>query len=351
MAIKRMPINQFVEELTKAEARKDGYIMGSKGQDPKKWSKTSWYFTQYKDRKKYTAEQEEAALKWRETAQRVWDCNGLAEGIYEDFSGVNINTDVDGKARYNYARWCSTKGTGLIPTQYRVPGAAVFWGSSASSISHVAYLEKPVNANNPAGDWYIIEARGVVYGVVRTKLNSRKPKFWGLMTKYFDYEAVTDNEITPVEPIELGKRVLQKGMKGEEVEEMQNHLIELGFDLGADGADGIFGSVTEKAVKNFQKKYGLTGTGIFDKNTYEKLIEVKQSGNKNPEEEKPKEEKDYKITGGSVWLWDKHPSYGGKKMVIAHKNDEFEKPDLGNYIPIVHNNSLKWVNKKYIKEI
>ena len=35
MSIKRMPITDFVIELQKAEARKDGYIMGSKGQDPK----------------------------------------------------------------------------------------------------------------------------------------------------------------------------------------------------------------------------------------------------------------------------------------------------------------------------
>jgi hypothetical protein len=101
----------------------------------------------------------------------------------------------------------------------------------------------------------------------------------------------------------------------------------------------------------FQTKYGLTNNGIFDESTYKKLLEVKQGGDKKPEEEKPAEEKDYQITGGSVWIWDKHPSYGGKKMLIVHKGDEFEKPDLGNYIPITYNNSIKWVNKKYIKEI
>lgn len=272
MSIKRMPIGQFVAELIKAEARKDGYIMGAKGQDPKKWSTSSWYFTQYKNREKYSAKQEKAALNWRKTAQRVWDCNGLAEGIYEDFSGVNINTDTDGKARFNYARWCSTKGTGLIPVQYRVPGAAVFWGNSASSISHVAYLEKPVNANNPAGDWYIIEARGVIYGVVRTRLNTRKPKYWGLMTKYFDYEAVTDTEITPVEPIELGKRVLKKGMQGADVREMQSMLKKLDSSaLPKYGVDGDFGSETKKYVKRFQKAHNLEVDGIVGEETWGEL--------------------------------------------------------------------------------
>lgn len=179
MAAVRVPIDKFVEAIKESYRRKDGYIMGSKGQNPRKWAKDSWWFTQYT-----TTKQREKALYWREHAQRVWDCNGLAEGLYEDFAGVNINT----KARCNYAQWCDPKGKGLIPAMYRVPGAAVFWGNNADSIHHVAYLYRPVDAAKPEGDWYIIEARGVMYGVVKTRLNNRKPNFWGWMTKYFDYE-------------------------------------------------------------------------------------------------------------------------------------------------------------------
>ena len=103
MAIKRMPIGQFMAEVEKAMIRKDGYIMGAKGQNPKKWAVNSWWFTQYDDTKEYTPAQKKKALYWRENASRVWDCNGLPEGIYEEWSGVNINT----KARYNYSGWCS----------------------------------------------------------------------------------------------------------------------------------------------------------------------------------------------------------------------------------------------------
>lgn len=181
MADKKMPISLFVAELEAALNRKDGYIMGAKGQDPKRLN--DWFFEQYADRDEYTEKQEAKALYWKEHAQRVWDCNGLPEGIYQDYTGVNINT----KARYNYAQWCEPKGTGIIPPEYRVPGAAVFTGSKASSIPHVMFLYKPVEADKPEGDWHLIEARGVLYGVVKTRLLSRKPTFWGLMTKYFDY--------------------------------------------------------------------------------------------------------------------------------------------------------------------
>lgn len=182
MAIKRMPIQLFLDELKAAWLRKDGYIMGATGQDPKQWSVNSWWFTQYDD-DDYTAAQKAKALYWRKNAQKVWDCNGLAEGIYKNWSGVSINT----KARYNYIEWCSVKGSGMIPAKNRAPGVAVFWGKKPETITHVAYLYEPVDKNNPAGDWYIIEAKGVLWGVVRTTLYDRKPNYWGVMDKYFDY--------------------------------------------------------------------------------------------------------------------------------------------------------------------
>ena len=36
MVIKRIPINQFMEGVRTALNHKDGYIMGSKGQNPKR---------------------------------------------------------------------------------------------------------------------------------------------------------------------------------------------------------------------------------------------------------------------------------------------------------------------------
>jgi len=154
--------------------------------EKKAWQPTGWYYTQYTSSTSYSTTQKKKALYWRDHATRVWDCNGLAEGIYELYTGKNINQ----RARNNYNEWCDPKGVGMIPEDKRVPGAAVFWGDKASTISHVAYLWKPVVANNPKGDWYLIEARGVAYGVVRTKLSERNPQYWGYMTKYYDYSEV-----------------------------------------------------------------------------------------------------------------------------------------------------------------
>lgn len=263
---KKMPINQFVGELKNAYNRADGYIMGATGQNPKKWSTTSWWYTQYTDKS-----QLKKALYWREHATRVWDCNGMAEGIYKDYSGIDINT----KARYNYTQWCDPKGAGMIPVKYRQPGAAVFWGDTGKpgTIHHVGYLIEPVKKNKPEGDWYIIEARGVSYGVVQTRLNKRKPNFWGLMTKYFDYSdpiKVTPPDV-PEDDKTFGSRTLQKGMTGEDVKTLQTLLLQNGCSLPKYGADGDFGSETESAVKAYQKKNNLTINGIVDAAMFTKL--------------------------------------------------------------------------------
>ena len=120
----------------------------------------------------------------------------------------------------------------------------------------MAFLYKPVDAGKPRGDWYLIEARGVMSGVVETRLLSRKPDFWGLMTKYYDYGAIQ------AEAPKLGDRLLKNGCEGADVKQLQSDLIRLGYDCGRWGADGDFGDATELAVKAFQRDSGLAADGI-----------------------------------------------------------------------------------------
>lgn len=64
-----------------------------------------------------------------------------------------------------------------------------------------------------------------------------------------------------------GQGVLKNGDEGDAVTFIQQGLIDLGFSVGSEGADGDFGGNTEKAVKAFQKAYGLSVTGQVDKRT------------------------------------------------------------------------------------
>jgi SpoIID/LytB domain protein len=62
---------------------------------------------------------------------------------------------------------------------------------------------------------------------------------------------------------------LKKGMKGTEVKKLQEALIRLSFLKGK--ADGAFGTLTESAVKAFQKANGLKVSGIVDAQTANKI--------------------------------------------------------------------------------
>ena len=291
MATKKLEIKGFVNFLGEQLKEKAGYIMGSRGQNPRSgyldlsvpeskcrssWKTTGWYFTQY------SGKQRDKALYWRKTCKRVFDCQGLVEGYIELQTGQDVNT----YARHNYGKWCGTKGTGMIPAKYRMPGAAVFWGNSASSIHHVAYLYKPVKENEPTGDYWLIEARGVNYGVVKTKLSERKPNYWGIMEKYFDYTKEEKKESVPEPNYQLGDRALKEGMVGADVKVLQEALNSIGYNLTV---DGVYGKATADAVITFKTLHDIfTSSGdvnsIYGSRAHEMLMKI-ISDNEEPTEE------------------------------------------------------------------
>ncbi|NLB90490.1 MAG: hypothetical protein GX786_04645 [Clostridiales bacterium] len=66
---------------------------------------------------------------------------------------------------------------------------------------------------------------------------------------------------------------LRKGSTGSFVAELQQRLLDLGYDIGKNTKiDGKFGEKTEKAVKAFQKRQGLKDDGIAGKDTWSALV-------------------------------------------------------------------------------
>ena len=60
----------------------------------------------------------------------------------------------------------------------------------------------------------------------------------------------------------------------ETVIKVQKYLLELGYDLGTSGADGIPGADTKKAVKRFQIENGLHPDGVIGPDTIGKLNQI-----------------------------------------------------------------------------
>jgi N-acetylmuramoyl-L-alanine amidase len=61
-------------------------------------------------------------------------------------------------------------------------------------------------------------------------------------------------------------------MRGDDVTTLQQRLTEMGFDCGR--VDGIYGPLTEVAVKEFQKQVGVSADGIVGVGTYKALIRL-----------------------------------------------------------------------------
>lgn len=69
-----------------------------------------------------------------------------------------------------------------------------------------------------------------------------------------------------------GCPTLKKGASGNITKLLQEKLVTLGYSTN--GVDGIFGSGTYSAVREFQKTRGLSADGIVGANTWRKLLNL-----------------------------------------------------------------------------
>ena len=324
--------NKFADWLEEREAAGDGYIMCAVGQDPKKLNE--WYFSG-----QYNGEQLKQAYKWRDECERVFDCQGMADCYVSEQLGKDINV----RARNNYASWCDIKGSGDIPAERRVRGAAVFM-DNGDYIHHVGFLVRPVDPAKPYGDWWVVEARGVMYGVVKTKLSQRKWNKWGWMTKYFEYAEVSIDDL----PAEYGDRNLMVGKSGSDVAALQEDLISLGYSCGKHGADGIFGKATESALKAFQHDQGLVEDGVAGPKTFARLNELLVDDGDMPDA-------DEFVTGilisaGSSWNVRTQPNNNASVRGYAKRGELYAGSGYtaDGWVGILYNGEPAWVSAKAI---
>ena len=169
----------------------------------------------------------ECALGY-EKVLKAFDCSGL--GMYELHILFGYpDTTADGM----YKKYC----TQITKAQLK-RGDWVFKRNSLGKVIHVGYVVDN-NLN-------VIEAQGRDMGVVKRNINKGGWNLYGRPSCFRD-------EITNVW---IATRPLHKGLKGEDVAELQRHLIERGFSCGKWGDDGSYGAATEEAVKNYQRSTG-----------------------------------------------------------------------------------------------
>lgn len=143
----------------------------------------------------------------------------------------------------------------------------------------------------------------------------------------------------------LGERLLKHGAEGADVKQLQQYLIQLGYDLGKWGADGEFGDATEFAVKAFQRDHELGMDGQYGPKSHAAMLEALEA-------DEPEVEHRYvAIEGGNCYVRTA-PNTDGKILGVAHRGDVLpyggETADNG-WLLVAYENQNAWVSGKYGK--
>lgn len=192
--------------------------------------------------------------------KRVHDCVGLIKGYRWSATPTSApvyNASQDVPVSGLYAQ-CSKRGG--IASMPDIPGTCVFIPNQ-----HVGVY---------IGDGWVIEARGHAYGVVKTRLKDRPWTQWGKPSWLtYDTKPGTGSSTTNKgegTTINVTTKQVQKGNSGAAVKALQILLNGNGFSCGS--VDGDFGTLTDSALKQYQKASGLTADGIAGPKTWAKLL-------------------------------------------------------------------------------
>ena len=187
------------------------------------------------------------------------------------------------------------------------PGDQIFFYSSdKSSISHTGLVYAVDSTYVYTVEGNTSSASGVVANggaVAKKKYKRSYARLAGFGRP--DYGTTITTPVSPstLTTYKLGDRTMEKGDEGSDVKEMQQNLITLGYDLGSYGADGEFGSATEKAVRAFQQAEGLEVDGKFGSKSLAAMkTALTELGEKQPAQQSPTGtiSKIIQITGKSV---------------------------------------------------
>lgn len=263
-----------------------GYIYGASGQ---LWTQA-----------KQDAATREMTVKYgqRWVGHNVADCSGLFTWAFKQLGGYMYHGSNTMFKKYSIATGELKNGQRTDGEKLK-PGTAVYTGTKDDH-GHVGLY---------IGGGWVIEAKGTQYGVVRSSIAEKKWTWWGELTG-----VSYSGENAPVEPPASGNDkvvlpTLRRGDKGEKVAYLQKLLMDRGYGLPKYGADGDFGAETEKAVKAFQRDWGLKEDGVVGEKTWSMLLTTM---------DKPKH---YEVTitglseGEAEALCNKYPGAIKKEMV------------------------------------
>lgn len=248
-------LNEFTAYLEKQVANNSIYIWGGQGQQYPTLTET-WI------KSKESGVNETNALKiyrkavaaGHEKDCRAFDCSGL--GMYWLYNVKKIFKSD--KTAHGMMGECT-----LIQKSHLKCGDWVFRvyksGANKGRAYHIGFVvDDELN---------VIEARGRAYGVQKRALNATSG-YWNAFGRPNCFADEIDTAEEQAEHASFNRN-LKKGMKGDDVRELQKLLNAAGDNIAVDGS---FGRKTEEAVKVFQSRAGLKVDGIAGPATIKALM-------------------------------------------------------------------------------
>lgn len=200
----------------------------------------------------------------------VTDCQVL-NGSRSNCSGCKWDLPVRMFDCRGFTDWC-LKQVGI---DLQGEGATSQWGTKANWILQGPISEMPTDrvccVFQQSGK--SMEHTGLYLGDGSTCECQKGVQFFQTMSSKWTHYAIPaglyDGGDIPVPT--PSKPTIRKGDAGPYVTLAQTELMQRGYDLGSYGADGKFGSATEKAVKLFQRDWDLTVDGVIGPKTWQML--------------------------------------------------------------------------------
>lgn len=222
-----------------------------------------------------------------------------------------------------------------------------FYSSSKGRIGHVGIVEKVSTSKV-----YTIEGNTSGASALVTNGGGVKRKAYSLTSTYIDgygrpdYAAV-ESGADAVDITEPGDRLLTPGCVGEDVRQVQQNLVKLGYDVGRSGYDGEYGPDTEAAVKAYQEAHGLDPDGEYGPLTHASMTDelAKLTGSDAPQPP----EGNLTVAQGS---WNLRTGPGTEYAIagVAHGGDRLTGAGTDGWTPVLCSGEVRWISNKGLEE-
>ena len=133
-----------------------------------------------------------------------WDRNGYAtdcQGLLDAWLTYEQHEPTDINVQMNYANWCTQKGPiDEIDRPYRIGEALFVQAESTGKMTHIGWI----CGFDEDGTPLTVDARGISYGVIVSRMDERGWTHRGLMTAVFTYPQLepSPEELEPILPLE-----------------------------------------------------------------------------------------------------------------------------------------------------